>query len=211
MIFSIWIRPSWTDSMPAASWTSWRAAASGSAQGRGAANFVTFYRFRVGGPQLPSSDYLAQSRAGRRRRGPHSPDIRSGAQCPTAASRPATGRRPRRRDGRSGNRLKFRSGPSAHLAKHDLQSCQLDRLNHCYPRVATAAFFNKIGPRADTSALSPPARWIRTDTPGSFVVFAIGSKSRDLRRSCLRQAVQSGGRCQVRRALSCSDPVATER
>jgi hypothetical protein len=31
------------------------------------------------------------------------------------------------------------------MAHHDLQSCQLDRLNHCYLCVATAAFFNRIG------------------------------------------------------------------
>ena len=33
------------------------------------------------------------------------------------------------------------------MSHHDLQSCQLDRLNHCYICVATAAFFNKIDPK----------------------------------------------------------------
>jgi hypothetical protein len=31
------------------------------------------------------------------------------------------------------------------MPHHDLQSCQLDRLNHRYPCVATADFFNEIG------------------------------------------------------------------
>ncbi len=37
------------------------------------------------------------------------------------------------------------------MSHHDLQSCQLDRLNHCYLCVATAAFFNKIDPERTSS------------------------------------------------------------
>jgi hypothetical protein len=38
------------------------------------------------------------------------------------------------------------------MPHHDLQSCQLDRLNHRYPCVATADFFNEIG-QLETSGL----------------------------------------------------------
>src|SRR3974377_1248383 len=34
------------------------------------------------------------------------------------------------------------------MSHHDLQSCQLDRLNHGSPCAATAAFFNRIGQKA---------------------------------------------------------------
>jgi len=36
------------------------------------------------------------------------------------------------------------------MSHHDLQSCQLDRLNHRYLCVATAAFFNRIDPKPPT-------------------------------------------------------------
>jgi hypothetical protein len=38
------------------------------------------------------------------------------------------------------------------MSNHDLQSCQLNRLNHWYLRVATAAFFNEIGSQKRTPA-----------------------------------------------------------
>src|SRR6185312_15748926 len=50
------------------------------------------------------------------------------------------------------------------VSHHDLQSCQLDRLNHCYICVATAAFFNKIDPRRTSAALRD-VRQQRTSEP----------------------------------------------
>jgi len=51
------------------------------------------------------------------------------------------------------------------MPHHDLQSCQLDRLNHRYPCVATADFFNGIASTADIPGADPEfASWPRSGT-----------------------------------------------
>jgi hypothetical protein len=58
------------------------------------------------------------------------------------------------------------------MSHHDLQSCQLDRLNHRYLCVATAAFFNRIGQtrnnslRTERVCSTPPAD-MEADPEGS--------------------------------------------
>src|SRR5215467_12604212 len=63
------------------------------------------------------------------------------------------------------------------MPHHDLQSCQLDRLNHRYLCAATAAFFNTIGPNAKSRCFAqcPSSRAKRkTSARTGYFAFCCG-------------------------------------